>query len=267
MKKTIAISTTLLFVLLCVNSVFADTVKNNYGTNNAGLWKYADLGGSPTAAYATQDSEGVWSFNGSYYGGGAGVAYKDTQSLVANPAWEQRNDWIGPAASASADGSTSAGYTAYRVSGFQTFNDILEMTYTADNGVANIFVVNAAGGVVDLLASAFAEVSYENAGSYTGISYDSNPYDGDGLHKGHAEMDVRWADLMKDLGWDAEGKFDIYFITQNTNPGSGPSATGFACNFDGIVPTENTTPEPATLLILGLGVAGAGLARRRQLRK
>ncbi|MDR0870619.1 MAG: PEP-CTERM sorting domain-containing protein, partial [Planctomycetaceae bacterium] len=61
---------------------------------------------------------------------------------------------------------------------------------------------------------------------------------------------------------------DIYVRNSDTTGGVGADLnfTG-DFSFFGNTPDPSTTPEPATMLIFGLGIAGAGLAARRRMKK
>ena len=271
MKKIFALSTTLC-VLLFASSVFAASF--NTGTGSA-TWKVANLEGTPNLPYGV--TNGFDYTTGSY-----SDAYTITQPHTA---WSSIDDaqWIGPNNSAAA--GYSPGYTAYKTTGFEfTPNkgtDVLKILCSADNAITNLFV-GIGDTFIDLIGSDWGSlviVGLDDAGRYypNGPEYPGNPdyprnpgespYGGNGLFDGHLEITVNWAELMSQNGLDPDGVFDLYFITQNTNPSGSASPSGFIASFASTEAEGSTTPEPATLAIMGLGFLGAGIAARRRNKK
>jgi PEP-CTERM motif-containing protein len=71
-----------------------------------------------------------------------------------------------------------------------------------------------------------------------------------------------WADasnVLTDNGSGFKAAAHVYATTAPASPTNGAIATGFVAN--GGTPT---IPEPTTMLLLGLGLAGAGVVRRRR---
>lgn len=265
MKNIFTLSMVLTIAISTAGVSAQEKAPTPYDTGQLAIWKYADLGGSPMVPYFDVGSTALDYLDDSLYYGTSVIA-------SVNPAWQQGVPWIGPSEGAGANGSTSAGYTAYRVQDFQTMETSLPIVFTADNAVANIMLYNTSNNVAidlfDALYKNFVMTKYDipDGKTYNGVSYETSPYGGNGLHVGFGTTIVDWTGLLSFLGeeWDPLGTYDFYFITQNTNPSSGLSATGFSCSFSGITPAEaTTTPEPATLAILGFAGLGAIAAGRR----
>ena len=266
MKKFFAITAIL---LAFANVALADKV-TNFNTGNGDVtWSYLDLGGDPSYAYTNGGTNG---------NGAAFLADGYATAQVINPqhpnwlAWPGDNapQWIGPSANAAEENSTKQGYTAYNANGFKTNQSSINVSATADNAVANIFIGFGDGidDYIDLMSDAykaFVMIGYNIENEYEGPEYNGNPYGSQGLFSGTMDMIIDWAGLTTQLGWNAEGTYDWYFIVQNTNPSNSTSPTGFAATFSGTTGENiDTTPEPATMLIIGLGFAGAGIAARRR---
>ena len=270
MKKIFALSTTLC-VLLFASSIFADTTTSfNSGES---MWWVADLEGDPSKRYGENG-------NGKDFLA-QDLVYREA-SIVSplNGAWADgiAGKWIGPAEGSG--GNHSRGYTVYMASGY-SYNDPnnvdLRILFSADNALTNMFFVAANGTMFDLFSDAckdFVKFNYDDAGdNYNGPEYTSDPdytgkpgspYNEQGLFQGYGYVDVAWEELLAANGLTLDTVFDVYCITQNTNPSNGDSPSAFAIEFSGFTPSNTTTPEPATLAIMGLGFLGAGIAARRR---
>ena len=76
-------------------------------------------------------------------------------------------------------------------------------------------------------------------------------------------------EFNKDLNMSVLDENELIFVTHNTHsegnydPESNP--TGFAVEYEiGTTTKSSTTPEPGTLIVLGLGMAGAAFTRRHR---
>ena len=271
MKKIFALSTTLC-VLLFANSVFAASSSFNTGTGSA-IWKVADLADPNNDDYQSAVDPTI-----KYQGTGYLTAAYDDAAIISPPngAWTKafgdEAKWIGPTSTSGTN--HRQGYTSYMTSGFQFISsDWLKIEFSADNALTNLFVSDGVN-VVDLFnytgtngnGDSIVDITY-NAGNYTAPVYgETSPYGGQGLFQGVGTMMIDWNALMADLNMDASGFFDLYFITQNTNPSNAVSPTAFIASLAGATPAS-ATPEPATLAIMGLGFLGAGIAARRRNKK
>ena len=269
MKKLFTLTATLLIMLLLAGISFADITY--YKTGHA-TWWVADFNGDPTAPYSGNDH-----------------VVPDNYTLAPvvddpHPNWTAGGLtdstgalWVGPATGSGGDGSMRQGYTAYKTVGVQFIpddpsKDALQLLCSADNAVTNLYIGigNNTVDVFDSIYRDYVSLDFSHAGAF--IDSDNYPeyalgdnghYQGEGLFWGYLGVEIQWAELMSHLGWDSEGEFDFYFITQNTNPADGSSASGFIASFAGVTPSADV-PEPASILLWTLGSLGAlGFARRR----
>lgn len=276
------------FSLAAVNFAVADTIVYEFGTkaetkgDDVALWSVANI--TPTGytngvskkdanGNTRKDSNGniLWekdeegtSFSSSFLQfdnkGLSGVNFGDVRALSNSElgaSWNTSNSgWITPATSTN-NGYNSNGFYAYRLQfslelGSLTLDNFLaEFTATAysDDYIAGIFL-NGVEFAADQVAN--AQKNSWNTPTAVSFEYQANvPLYAEGnelivvVHNNrefkNEERNATGLNMI--LGINSNAKITI------DEPGDG----GFS-----------TTPEPATLLILGLGAAGAAFARRRK---
>jgi hypothetical protein len=159
--------------------------------------------------------------------------------------WANYDQWISVSTGA-ADNKVSDGFYAFQYSLYAIGNE------TAINGQLNL----------ELMADDYITAIYANGTQVYGA----------GIKTGDVASESGWLNLMNlDFSVDLiGGGLDLVFVVQNTDlasPNVKNNPMGLFVNgtlITDIKMTQNQTPEPATLTVLGLGLAGLGLMRMRR---
>lgn len=265
MRKLFKLSLCVALVALCVTVVKAenyDVPVNDTSRANLGNWQVALIErqtdtGTKTADLTKADimSENLfakWNDETSY-----GKAKRITGTPTG---WTSEGaGWI----SADTSGMGYSGLYAYMTTFTATAGDVLEsltMNAFSDDYIVG-FAVNGVWLDFDVVESLNknANVSDPLNSNFKGWLYEASY---------RANYDESKGDTLLKL--QEENTLVVFVHNNNSeNWANEKNWTGFNARFEGTAtPAQSTTtPEPATLAILGLGVLGAAAARRRQVKK
>jgi hypothetical protein len=177
---------------------------------------------------------------------GAGWEFRNDSTPGGLTGWFQGNSGVFPAASGAADSYIAANYLNAAPGG-QISNWLFAPVLNVGNGATLDFLVRVAGlGFLDTL-----EVYFSAAGASTAVG------DFALLGSYSSSTDNGWEALsftLSGLAGPTSGRFAFRYFVADTNVDG---------NYIGI-DNVRVVPEPGTLALLSLGLAGLGFVRRRQ---
>ncbi|MDR0869659.1 MAG: PEP-CTERM sorting domain-containing protein [Planctomycetaceae bacterium] len=249
---------------------------NNPGANSATSKSYeavaSDVLKNFSKGLTTKDKNGNAGSSITY----GSVKQIDAKDLTTTNGAGTHMDWLTPAVGTNDKGEGLNGYYAFTytfdfgvidsISNYENLNVILNLSFGADDHIEGVYLN---GQEIKKYLSGYGAENWK-AETLLNTSFDASEMAAnDGIlatgnqltfivhNDGHNGQASGFWDGSNALGFGGSG-----YIALSANANFTPD------DFVPIAPGETTaTPEPATMLIFGLGIAGAAVARRRRMTK
>ena len=292
--RNYCVSLSLACVFFVSTNVRADVVEFDYRIttiNNQGNWQVATLMTQKDKGYVNPETKTVWVGDyrdkvtaqeytkvGTTWNGNNGIAKnfeKKWDTLNWNTAVQgSHHTWVGDGKDWAVVGSGRNGSNSWDENGFYAFNYSLSTEVLYDNLTSATLNLNVSAD--DYITAIYAngvQIHWETIvnGTYAGADRRTDGYTNykDGMWYGIEEWSFDVTNLFVD------GMLDLIFVVHNTETGMSQNQNPTGLYIDGWLnvvgknnPEDSTAvPEPATLAVLGLGLAGLGAARRMRKKK